>query len=78
MNSPTSSNPAPDKPPPSDKWAPWWIYLIVLLGANYLRVYLMQESSLSEPLVAAFAVGQAALLALIITAVWRTSRRSAK
>ncbi len=59
----------------AQKWAPWWIYLIVLLGANYARNYFLPGSSLPPPLIAAIGIGQAALLFVTITAIWRFSRR---
>ncbi|NDK91502.1 hypothetical protein GYA93_18240 [Gordonia desulfuricans] len=67
---PTSSPPAT-----SQKWAPWWIYLIVLLGANYLRAYTLPGDSLTLPATVAIAVGQAAVLFVIVTAIWRFMRR---
>lgn len=75
MTSPVSPNPTTDQPTSSDKWSPWWIYVIVLLGANYLRTYFMSDSSLPIPLIAAIAIGQAALLFVVITAIWRAFRR---
>ena len=39
------------QPPAAAKWAPWWIYLIVILGANYLRHALMpSDACLNGPL----------------------------
>jgi hypothetical protein len=49
--------------------------VLVLLGANVARTYLILDSSLPEPTVAAIAVVQAALLSVIVTAIWRASRR---
>jgi hypothetical protein len=75
MNSSLPTNPDRDEPTLSNRWAPWWLYVTVLLGANYLRAYRMLDSSLPEPINAAIAVGQAALLFVIVTAIWRASRR---
>ena len=65
----------PEKAASTSKWAPWWIYLIVLLGANYVRSFAMAGSSLPEFVVAAIAIGQAALLFVVVTAIWRLGRR---
>lgn len=58
----------------SDRWAPWWIYLVVLLGANFLRSWLLPTGHL--PVVAAvlIALGQAAVLFVLITVIWRSAR----
>ena len=26
-----------EQPTTSTKWAPWWVYLVIIVGANYLR-----------------------------------------
>lgn len=57
------------------KWAPWWVYLIVLLGANYVRSYFLPGGSMPLPLTAALAIGQAGLLFVIVTAIWRATHR---
>jgi hypothetical protein len=59
-----------------DRWAPWWIYLIVLLGANYIRAYLLPGDNLPVVIVVAIALGQAAALFFLTTLLWRLSRRS--
>ncbi|MGY4720612.1 hypothetical protein [Naumannella huperziae] len=61
----------------SGRWAPWWIYLIVLLGTNYLRSYFLPGGSMPLAVTAAIAIGQAVVLFVIITAIWRATRRSA-
>jgi hypothetical protein len=63
-----------NKPTTSPKWAPWWIYLIVLLGANYLRGYVLPGDALALPVTVAVAIGQAAALFVIVTAIWRLTR----
>lgn len=68
-------HPAPRRPAASKAWAPWWIYLMVLLGANYLRIYLLSGSGLSVPVGAIIAIVQAAILFVLVTAIWRTTRR---
>lgn len=62
----------------SSMWAPWWLYLIVLLGANYARSYFLPGGSMPLPVTAAIAIGQAAVLFLIVTAVWRATHRGWK
>lgn len=69
------SDPRTERPTSNKKWAPWWIYVVVLLGANYLRVYFMQGSSLPEPVVVVIAIAQAILLFVIITELWRYTQR---
>ena len=46
----------------------------MLLGANYLRSYFIPGSSLPLPVIAVIAIGQAALLFVIVTAIWRATR----
>lgn len=75
MTDPARPDPTPNKPKPSGRWAPWWIYLIVLLGANYLRNFLLPGDSLPAPAIFVIAIGQAAVLFVIITAIWRATRR---
>lgn len=70
-----TNNPTPNRTATSTKWAPWWVYLIVLLGANYLRAYLMPAGTLPEPVIVAIALVQAAVLFVIVTAIWRETRR---
>jgi hypothetical protein len=55
--------------------APWWLYLVILLGANYLRSWLLPTGHLPAAAGVGIALGQAALLFVLITAVWRVSRR---
>lgn len=74
MTDPTRTVPTSTQQTSSHKWAPWWIYLIVLLGANYLRSYFIPGSSLPLPVIAVIAIGQAALLFVIVTAIWRATR----
>lgn len=60
----------------SARWAPWWLYLVVLLGANYVRAALLPVGTVPEPVVVIVALAQAALLFAGITAGWRFLRRS--
>ena len=58
------------------RWAPWWLYLLVLLGANYLRASVMPVGTVPEPVVVVIALAQATVLFLVITALWRLTHRS--
>lgn len=58
------------------RWAPWWLYLLVLLGANYLRAVLLPVGTVPEPVVVVIALGQATVLFAVITALWRWTHRS--
>ncbi|MFC4553873.1 hypothetical protein [Georgenia faecalis] len=60
--------------PISPQWAPWWIYLVVLLGANYLREGLFPTGHLPVPVAVVIALGQAAVLFTLVTAIWRWTR----
>lgn len=75
MSDPMHPKRPADRPEPSGKWAPWWVYLIVLLGSNYLRNHFVPGSSLPLLAVVAIAVGQAAILFVLITVIWRAARR---
>lgn len=75
MTSHVSPNPTSNESTTSGEWAPWWIYLIVLLGANHVRAYVVPGGSLPLPVIVAIAVGQSALLFVIVTAIWRASQR---
>lgn len=58
--------------PSTSRWAPWWVYLVVLLGANYLRAAAIRGS---DPMLhVVTALGLAAILFLAVTALWRASR----
>lgn len=68
----------PDDTPrttPPNTWAPWWLYLLVLLGANYLRAAVVPDSSLPLPIIAAIVIAQAAVLFVIVTVIWRATHR---
>lgn len=58
------------------RWAPWWLYLLVLLGANYLRAALLPVGTVPEPVVVVIALAQATVLFVVITALWRLTQRS--
>lgn len=66
---------AAEKPPRSSgRWAPWWVYLVVLLPANQLRAWVMPVGLVPEPVVVVVALAQAAVLFVTVTALWRATR----
>jgi hypothetical protein len=54
-------------------WAPWWIYLIVLLGANYTRQLVIPFGAIPEWAVVLVVLAGSALLFGIITVAYRVS-----
>lgn len=75
MTDPRHPQPTANRPERSQRWAPWWIYLIVLLGANSIRNHFLPGDALPLPATVGIAIGQAATLFVIVTAIWRLSRR---
>ena len=57
----------------SQRWAPWWLYLVVIVPANYLRRVVLPESSVPAPDVMVALVFSALLFAAI-TIVYRAAR----
>ena len=55
-------------------WAPWWIYLAVIVSANYLRRAVLPESSVHAPDVLV-AITFSVLLFAVITIAYRAARR---
>ncbi|TDD64140.1 hypothetical protein E1262_29090 [Jiangella aurantiaca] len=70
MNHPEHQNPqaAPDRR------APWWVYVVAIVSANYLRQEMVPtgETALDVALFAAVVV----VVIVIVTAVFRGTRRS--
>ncbi|MFG1842578.1 hypothetical protein ACLQ29_21835 [Micromonospora sp. DT228] len=54
------------------RWAPWWVYLCVILGSNYVKQYLVQD--LPVAVNAAITVVLVGTLFVVITAVYRGVR----
>ncbi len=54
------------------RWAPWWVYVVILVGSNYVKQYFVQDwpvivnAAITLVLVGALFVG--------ITAVYRNMR----
>ncbi|MEV4494347.1 hypothetical protein AB0J84_01385 [Micromonospora arborensis] len=55
------------------KWAPWWIYVPVILGSNYVKQYLVQD--LPVAVNAAITLVLVGTLFLVITVVYRRVSR---
>ena len=58
----------------STKWAPWWIYLVIIVGANYLRRAVVADGGApAVRVVVALAISAA--LFIVITVVYRANVR---
>jgi hypothetical protein len=57
------------------RWAPWWLYVIAIVVTNQVRVQWLQPEDLATWLEAVLGVGAMALVAAVVTAVWRAVRR---
>ena len=57
------------------RWAPWWLYVIALVVTNQVRVQWLQPEDLATWLEVVLGVGAMALVAAVVTAVWRAVRR---
>ncbi len=60
----------------TNRWAPWWVYLVVILGVNSLRQVVMPAGTLPEWAVVLIALVSSAFLFGAITVVYRASGRS--
>jgi hypothetical protein len=60
---------------PRARWAPWWLYVIAIVATNQLRVQWLQPEDLATWLEVVLGVGAMALVAAVVTAVWRAVRR---
>jgi membrane protein implicated in regulation of membrane protease activity len=56
----------------NDRWAPWWVYVIAIAGANYLRQVVVPTGRTAVD-VALFA-GVAVVVAIVVTAAFRATR----
>jgi hypothetical protein len=59
----------------STRWAPWWLYLVIIVGANYLRRAIVADGDIPAVSVV-IALAQSAMLFVIITVVHRAHARS--
>ncbi|HYZ67427.1 MAG TPA: hypothetical protein VE666_06420, partial [Mycobacterium sp.] len=65
-----------NKPSSGDRvWAPWWLYLVVILGANYARQAVMPFGAIPEWAVVLVVLAGSAALFAIVTAAYRLARR---
>ena len=54
------------------RWAPWWVYLVVIIGANYVRRAAFPDAGTPALRVVVALVGSAVLFAAI-TVVYRVA-----
>ncbi|MBB5787676.1 hypothetical protein [Jiangella mangrovi] len=57
-----------------DRWAPWWVYVIAIAGANYLRQVIVPTGETAVD-VAPFAA-VVVVVAVVVTVVFRATRAS--
>jgi hypothetical protein len=57
------------------RWAPWWLYVVAIVVTNQVRVQWLQPEDLATWLEVVLGVGAMALVAAVVTAVWRAVRR---
>jgi hypothetical protein len=55
------------------RWAPWWVYLVTILGTNYLRQLIMPAGVVPEWAVVVVAVAQSSIVFAIITVGYRAA-----
>jgi hypothetical protein len=56
------------------RWAPWWVYVIAIVVTNLVRTRLLQPEGLATWLEIALGVGSMALVAALVTVVYRATR----
>jgi hypothetical protein len=56
------------------RWAPWWVYAIAIVVTNLLRTRLLVPDGLAAWLQIVIGVGSIALVAVLVTAVYRAIR----
>ena len=78
QQAPRSGGTDPQQPRPatarSGKWAPWWWYVVTILGVNYVRQVIMPVGTVPEWAVVLIVVAMAA--ALFVAVTWAYRRRS--
>jgi hypothetical protein len=57
------------------RFAPWWVYLLPIIGVNYLRQWAIPYGTVPEPVDVIIALAIAAVLFVIITVAFRATRR---
>lgn len=63
-----------EQPTTTTKWAPWWVYLVVIVGTNYLRRAAFPDGS-SPAIRVAVALAFSAALFVFVTLVYRAAAR---
>jgi hypothetical protein len=56
------------------RWAPWWVYVIAIVVTNQLRTRYLLPDDLAAWLQIVIGVGSIALVAVLVTAVYRATR----
>jgi len=56
------------------RWAPWWVYVIAIVVANQLRTRLLMPDGLATWLQLVIGAGSIALVAALVTWVYRATR----
>jgi hypothetical protein len=56
------------------RWAPWWVYVIAIVVTNQLRTRYLVPDELATWLQVVIGVGSMALVAVLVTAVYRATR----
>jgi uncharacterized membrane protein YhdT len=57
------------------RWAPWWLYVIALVVTNQVRTLALQPDDLPFWLEVVLGAGSMALVAALVTVVYRAVRR---
>lgn len=63
------------QPSTHNRWAPWWVYLLIILGANYLRQVILPFGTVPEWADVIIALSISGTLFVLITALHRTVDR---
>ena len=63
-----------EQPTTSTRWAPWWVYVVVVVGANYLRRALVPDGSTPALRVVVALVFSAAIF-VAVTVIYRAAVR---
>lgn len=56
----------------SGRWAPWWVYVVIIVGANYVKQYFVRDWPVAVNV--AITLVLAGGLVIAITAVHRSMR----
>jgi hypothetical protein len=66
--------PQQEKPPRRGGWAPWWAYLVVILGANYARQLAIPAGAIPGWAIVLIAAAISATMFGLVTAAYRATR----